>query len=83
MPGLAAKVARILNSFGVSGTCSPPKVARCWKGDIVDKGVGFAAGGDDYMVKPFDPRELRLEKRVRARGLPAGLGIEAVADAPD
>ena len=30
VPGLAAKVARILNSFGVSGTCSPPKVARCW-----------------------------------------------------
>lgn len=30
------------------------------KGDIVDKGVGFQAGGDDYMTKPFDPRELMM-----------------------
>ena len=30
VPGLAASVARILNSFGVSYTCSPAKVARCW-----------------------------------------------------
>lgn len=30
------------------------------KGDIVDKGIGFQAGGDDYMVKPFDPRELMM-----------------------
>ena len=35
-----------------------PVIFLSAKGDIVDKGVGFAAGGDDYMVKPFDPREL-------------------------
>ena len=32
-----------------------PVIFLSAKGDIVDKGVGFAAGGDDYMVKPFDP----------------------------
>ena len=37
------------------------------KGDIVDKGVGFAAGGDDYMVKPFDPRELMMHIEAHLR----------------
>ncbi len=37
-----------------------PVIFLSAKGDIVDKGVGFAAGGDDYMVKPFDPRELMM-----------------------
>ena len=30
------------------------------KGDIVDKSIGFNAGGDDYLVKPFNPSELSL-----------------------
>ena len=30
------------------------------KGDIVDKSIGFKAGADDYLVKPFAPEELRL-----------------------
>lgn len=34
------------------------------KGDIVDKRTGYAAGGDDYIVKPFEPEELLL--RVKA-----------------
>lgn len=31
--------------------------AKC---DIVDKSVGFGAGGDDYVTKPFDATELML-----------------------
>lgn len=30
------------------------------KGDIVDKSVGFRAGCDDYLTKPFSPLELSL-----------------------
>ena len=30
------------------------------KGDIVDKSVGFRAGCDDYLTKPFSPVELSL-----------------------
>ena len=28
------------------------------KGDIVDKSIGFKAGADDYLVKPFQSEEL-------------------------
>ena len=37
------------------------------KGDIVDKSIGFKAGCDDYVVKPFNPDELllRIEANIR------------------
>lgn len=37
------------------------------KGDIVDKSIGFKAGGDDYVVKPFsfDELLLRIEAHLR------------------
>ena len=37
-----------------------PVIFLSAKGDIVDKGTGYEAGGDDYMTKPFDPRELMM-----------------------
>lgn len=39
------------------------------KGDIVDKGMGFKMGCDDYLVKPFSPAELamRIEALLRRR----------------
>lgn len=53
------------------------------KGDIVDKSVGFKAGADDYLVKPFHSEELvlrvaaHLRRRDRAgedRAVAAGAG---------
>lgn len=37
------------------------------KGDIVDKGIGFDAGGDDYLVKPFSPEELSMRIKAHLR----------------
>ena len=44
-----------------------PIVFLSAKGDIVDKSIGFKAGGDDYLVKPFDNSELllRIEAHLR------------------
>ena len=37
------------------------------KGDIADMVSGFSVGADDYMVKPFDARELlmRIDAHLR------------------
>lgn len=50
-----------------------PIIILTAKGDIVDKSVGFTAGADDYLVKPFLPKELllRVEALLRRRGYEA------------
>ncbi|TFJ92403.1 response regulator transcription factor [Lentibacillus salicampi] len=35
-----------------------PVIMVTAKGDITDKEKGFSAGTDDYMVKPFEPKEV-------------------------
>ncbi|MEI8345251.1 MAG: response regulator transcription factor [Candidatus Omnitrophota bacterium] len=40
-----------------------PIIMLTAKGEEVDRVVGFELGADDYMVKPFSPRELILRMR--------------------
>lgn len=48
-----------------------PIIMLTAKGEEVDKVVGFELGADDYVVKPFSPRELTLRvKAILKRGKP-------------
>jgi len=58
--------------------CKVPIIILSAKGDIVDKSVGFKAGADDYLVKPFSSMELsmRLEALLRRRESQIGISDE-------
>jgi len=54
-------------------------------GDVIDRVVGLEVGADDYVAKPFDPRELlaRLKsvlRRIQARPAPASAAAPAPAE---
>src|ERR1700678_497056 len=62
-----------------------PVVMLTALGDETDRLVGFETGADDYVTKPFSPRELTLRvrsvlRRSRGSGLPDKDGIGALAD---
>lgn len=40
--------------------CTTPVIMMTAKDQLKDKEEGFRAGADDYLVKPFDLRELQL-----------------------
>ena len=61
-----------LDGYGVCGRIrarglATPVIMVTAKGDIVDKSIGFKAGGDDYVTKPFNATELllRIEANIR------------------
>ena len=84
MNGLDVCRAVKLNPF----TARIPVLMLTARGDIEHKVAAFEAGADDYLAKPFDPRELRsrivaLLRLVRREGdrnptsgLPGGKAIE-------
>ncbi|HUN67272.1 MAG TPA: two-component system response regulator OmpR [Burkholderiales bacterium] len=58
---------------GAAGSASPAIIMLTAKGDDVDRIVGLEMGADDYVPKPFNPRELvaRVNAVLRRRQ-PAG-----------
>jgi DNA-binding response OmpR family regulator len=64
------------------GTAAVPIIMLTAKADEVDRVVGLEMGADDYVTKPFSPKE--LVARVRAvlrRARPAGAARRLVAGA--
>jgi DNA-binding response OmpR family regulator len=62
-----------------------PVVMLTALGDETDRLVGFETGADDYVTKPFSPRELTLRvrsvlRRSRGSGLPDKDGMGALVD---
>ncbi len=54
-----------------------PVIMLTAKGDPVDRVVGLELGADDYVAKPFDPRELIARVRsVLRRSRPAGAAVD-------
>jgi OmpR family response regulator RpaB len=51
-----------------------PVIMLTARGEVMDRVVGLELGADDYLPKPFEPRELvaRLATVLRRRRLPAG-----------
>lgn len=78
MPGMTGiELLRRVRERGVKA----PVLFLTALGDIEDKVAGFEAGADDYLGKPFSPRE--LEMRVRAllrRAAPEEEATEAGGD---
>ena len=66
-------ICRRLRAQGQNQPAAPVIIMLTAKGDDVDRIVGLEMGADDYLPKPFNPRELlaRINAVLRRRG-PAG-----------
>lgn len=70
LPGLAGtEVCRRLRAD--PATTATPIIMLTARGDEIDRVVGFEVGADDYVTKPFSPRELMLRIRAVLRRTPA------------
>ena len=63
LPGMSGmEICKVLKSR--DKTARIPIIMLTAKGEEIDRVVGFEVGADDYVVKPFSPRELLL--RIKA-----------------
>jgi two-component system phosphate regulon response regulator OmpR len=61
---------------------SVPIILLTAAGSPEDRIAGFEAGADDYLPKPFDPRELVLRIRAMLRRAPAALPVVEAPSGP-
>lgn len=65
------------------GRAPVPVIMLTARGDEEDRVLGLELGADDYVVKPFSPRELTARvravlRRAVATGVPDGLTVEVI-----
>ena len=53
------------------------------RGDLTDRVVGLELGADDYLPKPFEPRELAARLQTILRRMRGGTGDRAAAEPAD
>ena len=71
-------VCRVLRADPLTETT--PIIMVTAKGEEIDRVVGFELGADDYVSKPFSPRELVLRVRAMLRRAPSTTGGGASKD---
>lgn len=77
LPGMDGfEVCRALK--GENETRGIPVIMLTAKGEEIDKVVGFELGADDYLTKPFSPRELLLRAKAVLRRTQKSDGGEEV-----
>jgi DNA-binding response OmpR family regulator len=79
MPGIdGLEVCRRLRALPAP-VCHTPVLMLTAKGDPMERVVGLELGADDYMAKPFEPRELlaRIKAMLRRQAMPSAARGEA------
>jgi len=61
-------------------TMSIPVIMLSAKSDVLDKVIGLELGADDYVTKPFSPREILARVKVHLRRKPQPPSSEEVKD---
>jgi two-component system, OmpR family, response regulator len=85
MPGMdGLSVLRKIRDSNLGGSADLPVLMLTAKGDETDRVVGLELGADDYLPKPFSPRELlaRLRavvRRTQAREVRQKLSVSGVS----
>ena len=66
-------------------TSDIPIIMLTARGDVMDRVVGLELGADDYLPKPFEPRELvaRIQTVLRRQSKAQGAGESAQDPLPD
>jgi two-component system phosphate regulon response regulator PhoB len=77
LPGMSGMdICKVLK--GSEKTSRIPVIMMTAKGEEIDRVVGFEVGADDYVVKPFSPRELLLRVKAVLRRYGSGEAVNRI-----
>jgi two-component system phosphate regulon response regulator PhoB len=80
LPGMSGmEICKVLKSN--DKTVRIPVIMLTAKGEEIDRVVGFEVGADDYVIKPFSPRELLLRVKAVLRRADSGESVSRVIKA--